>query len=54
MRFIIVDCFASSPFIVVDLNAETMYFDSEEEATEYAEKEMQDGYWKVVDLTGVL
>jgi hypothetical protein len=50
MKRIIIDFFTTSPFILVDEEGKTIYFETYEKAIDYARKELHDGMYRIIDV----
>lgn len=44
----IIDFFSGNPYAVTNFDGETLWFETEKDAKEFAEGNLQEGYWQAV------
>jgi len=51
LTHVIVDFFGTEPFIVCNEDGHTLYFDTNRDALNYAQENLQKGYFKIVEVS---
>lgn len=50
-QYLIINFFGSEPSIVTNEEGKTLYFDTKEEAEDFADNNLQAGYCQIVDVS---